>query len=234
MDLKKQTKNLLTFLLSCTFIVVSSLSLSAQDRKMDDQKLKAMQEKNENYVVDIYEITAGYPDFNYEYIYDNGVLKEVNVTGITEPSQLDRVTTLLYNMRLNKDLMKNYCDTHGIYYAPEKEAEPTIGYHDYREAIQDNLEYPKDAESKGVEGTVYVKFIVDANGNVTNLTADQAIDSPFVRDVEKMQEEALAAVDAVDAEWEPAMVDGDHVDSWVVVPVTFDFRKDPALPVLIR
>jgi TonB family protein len=234
MKLNKQfMRKQIAFFTALLFLVAGSWSVSAQ-KEMDDKKLQLMQAKNESYMLDIHKIVDGYPKFTYEYIYDNGVLKQVKIVGIDSPYDRNRVATLMYDMRTNKDLMKNYCDTHGVFYAPENEAEPKIGYNEFREEIQNNLDYPENARSYGVEGTVYVKFIVDEDGNVTRMVADEAIDSPYANRVEALEEEALAAVEEVDAEWMPAMVDGDHVESYVVVPVTFDMKKDPSLPAMIR
>ncbi len=241
-------KTQIALLTAIMFFVAGTVNVSAQNhdknmdkkhdmqnmKSMDSKKLNDMQTKNEAYLVDIYKIVDKYPDFSYEYEYDNGKLERVVVTGIEDSNDKDRVAKLIYNVRSNNDNMKNYCDMEGIYYVPEKDAKPKIGYEQFRDKIKENLTYPENAKNFGVEGTVYVKFIVDDDGNVTHLTADQAIDSPYDNRVEKLEEKALAAVEEVDADWEPAKVDGDYVDSWVVVPVTFEFKKDPSLPVLIR
>ena len=235
MKLNKQfMRKQIAFLTAFLFLAAGTFTVSAQ-KTMDDKKLKSMQEKNESYMLDVYEIVDGYPKFNYEYVYnDNGELEKVTVVGIDNPVDRDRVALLMYDMRTNKDRMKNYCDTHGVYYAPEQEAEPKVGYNEFRDEIQKNLEYPEDARSYGVEGTVYVKFIVDENGNITKMVADEAIDSPYAQRVKALEQEALAAVQEVDAEWEPAIVDGELVESYVVVPVTFDVEKNPMLPGMIR
>jgi TonB family protein len=234
MKLNKQfIRKQITFLITFLFFAAGTLSVSAQ-KKMDDKKLKDMQAKNEAYMVDIYEIVDGYPEFNYKYVYDDGKLEEVVVTGIDNPEDENRVAALIYDMRTNKDIMKNYCDMHGVYYAPEREAEPKEGYTEFRKEIQKNLDYPQAARNYGVEGTVYVKFIVDEFGNLSKMKAQDAIDSPYEGRVKELEREAIAAVEQVDAEWKPAIVDGDYVESYVVVPVTFDFKKDPGLPALIR
>lgn len=234
MKLNKQfIRKQITFLFTLLFFAAGTLSVSAQ-KKMDDKKLKDMQAKNEAYMVDLYDVIYGYPQFNYKYVYDDGKLKEVVVVGVDNPEDKNRVAALLYEMRTNKDKMKNYCDAQGVYYAPEREAEPKAGYTEFRKEIQENLEYPEDAKNYGVEGTVYVKFIVDEYGNISKIKAQDAIDSPYEGRVKELEREAVAAVQEVDEEWEPAIVDGDYVESFVVVPVTFDFKKSPVLPTLIR
>lgn len=234
MKLNKQfIRKQITFLITFLFFAAGTLTVSAQ-KKMDDKKLKDMQAKNEAYLVDVYEIVDGYPQFNYKYVYNDGELQEVVITGIDNPKDQNRVATLMYDMRSNKDMMKDYCDAHGVYYAPEREAEPKVGFGEFRKEIQRNLEYPEEARNYGVEGTVYVKFIVDEFGNLSKMVAHEAIDSPYEGRVDQLEREALAAVQEIDAEWQPAIVDGEFVESYVVVPVTFDFQKNPVLPAMIR
>lgn len=231
-----------TTFIASLFLMAGVFSASAQDKKMHHEdkadiqynKLEKMQDNIESNLIEVYGIIEEYPDFSYEYVYEDGILKDVKVSGIDNPTHQEDVATLIYNVRSAKDDMRNYSSRVGIYYAPEQEAEPKVGYEQFREKVQENIQYPDNAENYGVEGTVYVKFIVDENGEIAFVTADQAIDSPYKQRVEKMKKEAVEAVKETDVDWEPAVSDGEIVDSWAVIPVTFDFRKDPFLPALIR
>jgi protein TonB len=40
---------------------------------------------------------------------------------------------------------------------------------EFQNYIQKNLVYPKDAKEKGIQGTVYIQFIVETNGSVSNV-----------------------------------------------------------------
>jgi TonB family protein len=229
---KNKTMKIYTTIIG--FLIAGALTVTAQEKDMKYDKLETMQDEIETDLVGVYEIVADYPDFAYEYVYHDGHLDKVMVTGIDNPADKKEVSALIYSVRSAKDDMRNYCNRVGIYYAPEREAEPKVGYDEFRERIQKNLQYPDNAEDYGVEGTVYVKFVVGRDGEVDFVTADHAIDSPFEQRVDKLEQEAVEAVEEVDVEWEPAIADGDIVDSWAVVPVTFDFKKNPVLPALIR
>lgn len=243
---RENFKKQMLLALAVVFFTAGTFSASAQTHKMhkkqhmqnkqsmNDQNVKDMQSENEANLVEIYRLTEGYPEFSYEYVYDNGKLKKVTVQGIDDAMSSDKVASLIYSIRMNHDMMKNYCDAMGVYYSPDKDAKPTIGYEEFRNEIKDNLVYPEQPKDYGVEGTVYVKFVVDENGNIKNMRADEAIDSSYDYAVNKLKKAAIAAVEETDANWIPAMVDGEIVDSWVVVPVTFDFKKDPSIPYLIR
>jgi TonB family protein len=243
---RENVKKQMLLALAVVFFAAGTFSASAQTHKMHkkhdmqnkqsmtDQQVKDMQSENEADLVEIYRLTDGYPMFSYEYVYDNGKLKEVTVEGINDAMDRDKVASLIYDIRTNYDMMKNYCDAEGVYYLPEKDAKPTIGYEEFRKEIKENLEYPEKSKDYGVEGTVYVKFVVDENGNIKHMRADEAIDSSYDYAINKLKKAAIDAVEETDAKWEPAEVAGVNVDSWVVVPVTFEFKKDPSIPYLIR
>lgn len=215
-------------------LVAGSFTASAQQKNMKYDKLETTEDQIESDLADIYAITAAYPDFSYEYVYKDGKLQKVIVTGIDDSKDKDKVATLIYNFRNKKDQMRHYSNRMNIFYAPDLEAKPEMGYDQFKQKVKNNLTYPDASKNYGVEGTVYVKFIVDKHGNVDYITADQDIDSPFKQRVDQLENAAISAVKSVDANWYPAMEEGRVVDSWVVLPVRFNFKKDPMLPALIR
>lgn len=234
MNSRKQFKTMNKALFAVILFAVSLLSVTAQNKKMDLKQLDNMQKENEAYLMQTYDVVKDYPHTTYEYVYHDGHLHKVLVDGIDDLTAQKRVATLIFDLRNNKDNMKNMCNRYGVYYAPEKEAEPTSGFDAYREKIRENLVYPDDASNIGVEGTVFVQFVVDENGEMKNLTTAQNIDSPYKQKVEMLENAALEAVEETDVDWEPGMANGKLVDSYVVIPVTFDFQKDPSIPALIR
>ncbi|WP_082326264.1 energy transducer TonB [Sunxiuqinia dokdonensis] len=221
-------------LIASFILMAGALTATAQHDDLNYDELEKMQDNIEGYLFQVYEIVDDYPNFGYEYVYHNGHLDRVAVSGIDDMATKKEVAELMHLFRNEKDKMKNFATRVGIYYAPEQEAEPEMGYEAFRQEVMNNINYPEGAENFGVEGTVYVKFIVEEDGEVSFVTADQDIDSPYEQRVKKLEEAAVAAVEEVDAEWEPAIVDGTIVDSWAVIPVTFDFQKNPSLPVLIQ
>ncbi|WP_339735414.1 energy transducer TonB [uncultured Sunxiuqinia sp.] len=234
MNWKRKLSRIYTTLIASFILVAGAFTATAQNDDMKYDELEKMQDHMEGYLFEVYELVGDYPSFGYEYVYHDGHLDRVMVSGIDDPATKKEVAELMHKFRSAKDDMKNYCTRVGIYYAPEQEAEPKMGYESFREEVRENLNYPERAENFGVEGTVYVKFIVEKDGEVSFVTADHAIDSPYEQRVDRLEEVAITAVEDVDAEWEPAIVDGAIVDSWAVIPVTFDFQKNPALPALIR
>ncbi len=231
MNSKKQLKNIAKTLMAL-LLFAGATSVFAQNN--DYNKLEEMQDQNEIYLMEVYDVVKDYPHTTYEYVYHDGHLHKVLVDGIDDMTAKKQVETMIFKMRDNKDHMKNMCNRVGVYYAPDKEAEPEKGLDEFREKISENLTYPKEASTIGVEGTVFVKFIVDENGEIRNLTTAENIESPYEKEVAMLEEAALKAVEDSKEKWTPAVSNGRLVESYVMVPVTFDFQKNPSIPVLIR
>lgn len=80
------------------------------------------------------------------------------------------------------------------------------------EALQDEVSYPEFAKKAGIEGRVFVQFVVDENGNVT--------DPKVTRGVHKLlNEEALRAVQSLQCQ--PGQQRGNSVKVQMSLPVTF-------------
>ncbi len=234
MNWNRKLSQIYTTLLASFILMAGVFTASAQNKDMKYDELEKMQDSMESYLFEVYELVDDYPNFGYEYVYHDGHLDRVMVSGVDDPATKKAVAELMHKYRTVKEGMKNHFTRVGIYYAPDQEAEPKMGYEAFRQEVIDNVNYPEGAENFGVEGTVYVKFIVEKDGEVSFVTVDHAIDSPYDQRVERLKKAAIAAVEEVDAEWEPAIADGLIVDSWAVIPVTFDFQKNPSLPALIR
>ena len=62
------------------------------------------------------------------------------------------------------------------------------------------------------------------------ISTDYKYSKVCVKIMKDLKEEARQAVLATSGGWEPAMVNGKPVASWVVVPVIFKMEPDPTLP----
>jgi protein TonB len=75
-----------------------------------------------------------------------------------------------------------------------------------------NLIYPQDAADNNIQGTVYIQFIVDIEGNVSNVTA---ISGP-----EELRAAAVVVIKK-SGKWTAAIQNGMKVKSYKKQPVTF-------------
>jgi TonB family protein len=102
-----------------------------------------------------------------------------------------------------------------IFKEVEEEADYPGGRLELIKFISDNIEYPEKAIKKGINGRVTVRFVVEKDGKITNISVAiplvgcEACDKATVKVVEKMPP------------WIPAKNKGFPVRSWVDMSVSF-------------
>lgn len=104
-----------------------------------------------------------------------------------------------------------------IYNKAEVDPSFTGGEDAMMKYLNDNLNYPKDAEEKGVEGTVFVDFIVAADGSVREAVVT---DAPGEEVDQSLRNEAIRVVTGM-PKWIPGRQRGKAVDVKFSLPVTF-------------
>jgi TonB family protein len=84
-----------------------------------------------------------------------------------------------------------------------------------------NLKYPAEASDKQISGTVYVEFIVEKDGSITNVKARHSTAHS------SLEKAALKAVKEM-PNWIPARQKGKNVRSIFILPIQFELPKaDP-------
>jgi TonB family protein len=117
----------------------------------------------------------------------------------------------------------SYKDASGkiVYYRAEVAPTYTGGEEAMTKYLQDNLKYPESARSEGVEGTVFVDFVVDKKGAVKEVTATETtlaqVDSALVT-------EAIRVVSAM-PKWAAGTQGGKPVDVAYSIPITFELSN---------
>lgn len=112
---------------------------------------------------------------------------------------------------------------------PEKDIESEVGvvytiveqmpeYKDGNDAMHSyiaaNLKYPEAALKKGEEGVVYLTFVVEKNGALSNIK--------ILRGVSKeLDEEAIRVVKTMNKDWSPGIQRGEKVRVIYNLPVRF-------------
>lgn len=84
--------------------------------------------------------------------------------------------------------------------------------------ISSNLKYPEDAIKNNIEGTVFVQFTVESNGNVTN--------EHIIRGVSASLDEAALKVIRDMPDWLPAKAGEKAVPFIFTMPLKFKLEKD--------
>ncbi len=65
-----------------------------------------------------------------------------------------------------------------VYYQVDQAAEPEGGVMAFRKHIAENIRYPEEAARKGVQGRVYIQFIVDEQGKLVTFVESSEVPPP--------------------------------------------------------
>lgn len=79
----------------------------------------------------------------------------------------------------------------------------------------DKTVYPKSAKKAGITGVVFIYFIIDREGNVSNAEVKRGI-----KDGEELNEEALRVVKSM-PKWKPGYQNGKPASVQFTVPIRF-------------
>jgi TonB family protein len=84
--------------------------------------------------------------------------------------------------------------------------------------IQEHLVYPTEARQQGIEGKVFVQFIVNKDGSLSDLLVKKGVDP-------RLDAAALAVVQAL-PKWNPGQQNGLPVRQQFVLPINFDLDSE--------
>jgi protein TonB len=101
-----------------------------------------------------------------------------------------------------------------IYKVVEQNAEYPGGIGAMSAFLRDNLKYPSEAKEKHAEGRVFMSFVIETNGKLTDIK--------ILKDKVGYGagEEAKRVVSAM-PDWKPALQDGKAVRCQYTLPITF-------------
>jgi TonB family protein len=84
--------------------------------------------------------------------------------------------------------------------------------------LRENVKYPPEAKEKGIQGTVYVYFIVEKDGTVTNVKV--------ARGVDKLIDDEAIRVTKMMPKWTPGKQKGKDVRVSYNMPIRFTLSAD--------
>ncbi|MDQ2658520.1 MAG: M56 family metallopeptidase, partial [Bacteroidota bacterium] len=100
-----------------------------------------------------------------------------------------------------------------VFTVVEEQPEFPGGYDKMIAFIQENLRYPSNARQQGIEGTVYVSFIVEKDGAVT--------DSKVIRGISPECDQEVIRMMKLSPNWLPGKQGGEPVRVRFVLPIKF-------------
>ena len=112
-----------------------------------------------------------------------------------------------------KDTTPVYDDKDKIHYIVDKNAQFPGGDEAMYKWLAEHLKYPAEAAKKKVQGRVFVQFVVEVDGSITEVNVKRSPD-------DLLSEEALRVVKLM-PKWEPGKVGGKPVRSVFNLPVFF-------------
>jgi protein TonB len=118
----------------------------------------------------------------------------------------------------------NYGDLNGgtmgddgeVYYTPEEMPEFPGGDQKMKEYLRDHIHYPEMAREQGIQGKVWLRFVVDESGNISKVEIVKGIGGGC-------DEEAKRVIQNMPA-WTPGMMKGKPVKVAFTLPVNFVLR----------
>ena len=115
----------------------------------------------------------------------------------------------------NKTVSEDEEEYATIFEIVEKKAEFPGGTAGLISFLKTNLQYPPEAIKEKIQGKVFLEFVIQKNGEVTDISVIRAVhpllDAEAVRVVKLMPK------------WKPAEVNGKAVSSRFTLPISFGF-----------
>lgn len=100
-----------------------------------------------------------------------------------------------------------------VFVIVETRPEPIGGMQAFYAYLSTNLKYPKEARQMGISGRVYVQFIVEKNGDITNVEVVKGIGAGCDEEAVKVLQNAPA--------WSPGKQRGRPVKVKMTIPIFF-------------
>jgi TonB family protein len=100
-----------------------------------------------------------------------------------------------------------------IFTVVDDQPEPVGGMQAYYEYVAKNLSYPEEARKLGIEGRVFIEFIVSKDGSITNVKCIKGIG-------DLCDSEAVRVISNSPA-WIPGKQKGGNVNVRMILPITF-------------
>lgn len=129
------------------------------------------------------------------------------------PSIYKKVETLFSRREALREKLATLPDPDGVYMVVENQPEPEGGIKEFYQHIGQNLQYPLQARKMGIEGKVYVQFVVNEYGELSEFQTLKGIGAGC-------DAAAIAALQSAPA-WNPGTTDGKPVKVRLVMPITF-------------
>ena len=104
-----------------------------------------------------------------------------------------------------------------VYTIVEKNPQPVGGFKKYYQLINDDLRYPEAALANGVEGKVFVQFVVNSDGTVDGVKVLKSLDAACDKEAVRLIKEGPL--------WKPGYHQGVPVYVRMMLPISFNIKE---------
>ncbi len=104
-------------------------------------------------------------------------------------------------------------DTDSVFTEVEQQAQFSGGWEGMAEFLTKYMRYPYKSQKAGIQGTVFVSFIVNKDGSISDIAIAKSIS-------EECGDEAIRMIE-ISPNWIPATRNGNPVRSRFIMPIKF-------------
>lgn len=143
------------------------------------------------------------------------IVKEMDVSFDVEVSAETKVQEITLNTSPAAEMEEEVADE--IFVVVEESAQPVDGMANFYKFTSSNIRYPAQARRMGIEGRVFVEFVVGKDGSLQDITVIKGIGSGC-------DEEAVRVL-KLSPRWQPAKQRGKAVKQRIVLPIVFKLHR---------
>ncbi len=120
---------------------------------------------------------------------------------------------ITYGISCKSNLSLSNPEIDSVYNFVDESAQPEHGLEKYYQWVYENIRYPKAALASKKEGKVFVKFIIQSTGELTDIEVVKGFDS-------QCDKEALRVV-SISPNWKPGKLEGCTIRQAYTIPISF-------------
>lgn len=213
-DLTKKS----TFFFSIGLLVTLGITFMAFEWKSYDEKMVELQGKNTNVFEEMIEVppTEQPPP-------PAPVIQQPQIVEVPDEEEIKEDIQLKFDVEVTEEtkveqvvvapVVEEKEDVDQIFSVVEETAEPKGGMPAFYKYVSEKMKYPAQARRMGVEGRVFVEFVVNRDGSIVDVKAIKGIGAGC-------DEEAVRVVQSAPS-WKPGKQRGKPVRQKMVIPIIF-------------
>ncbi len=221
MEAKKTEKADLTnktaLFFSIGLLITMGITLSAFNWKNYDESLLDLQGKSTNVFEEMMEVppTEQPPP-------PAPIIQQPQIIEVPDEEEIKEDLNLKFDVEVTEETkveaiivapIEEKEDVDQIFSVVEESAEPKGGMPAFYKYVGDKIKYPAQARRMGVEGRVFVEFVVNRDGSIVDVRSIKGIGAGC-------DEEAVRIVQSAPA-WKPGKQRGKAVRQKMVIPIIF-------------